>query len=101
MRPRDEIAHETERRRLVDPGADPASISDVRRLEEAETVDQKGLLLQITADGNARAMLVDLENGKRAPGDLEVGVTPGFDFGGSGQGHAESPKPTQRIAHLP
>jgi hypothetical protein len=40
MRLRDEVTHETERRWLVDPSADPASVSHVWRLEEFEALDQ-------------------------------------------------------------
>jgi hypothetical protein len=101
MRLPDEVGHEAERRRLIDPRADPPSVSDIRRLEEAESLYQEGLLLRISADGDARSTLVNLENGKRVPGDSKVGMAPGFDFGSSGQGHAESPNPTQRIEFFP
>jgi hypothetical protein len=67
MRLRDEVTHETERRWLVDPSTDPASVSRVRRFEESEALDQKGLFLRISADSDARSTLVDLENSKRAP----------------------------------
>ncbi|HXM80067.1 MAG TPA: hypothetical protein VOA00_12605 [Thermoanaerobaculia bacterium] len=101
MRLPDEVTHEAERRRLIDPRADPPSVSDIRRLEEAESLYQEGLFLRISADSDARSALVNLENGKRAPGDSKVGVAPGFDLGSSGQGHTESPNPTQRIEFFP
>jgi hypothetical protein len=97
----DEVTHEKERRWLVDPSADPASIPHVRCLEEAETLNQEGLLLGISADSDARSTFVDLENGKGATGDSEVGMTPGFDFGSSGQSCTNSPNPTQRMELLP
>ena len=97
----DEVTHETKGRWLVDPSADPAPTSYVRRLEESEPLDQKRLFLRISADSDTRSKFVNLENSKRAPGDSEVGVTPGFDFDSSWQSHTESPDPTQRIELLP
>jgi hypothetical protein len=101
MRLRNEVTHETERRRLVDPSADPASVSDVRRFEEAEALDQKALFFRVSADSDARPAFVDLENSKRAPSDSEVGMTPGLGFGSSGQSHTQFPNPTQWIDLLP
>ena len=86
MRLRNEVAHETEGRRLVDPSADPASVSDVRCFEKAEAFDQEGLFFRVSADSDARPAFVDLENSKRAPTGSEVGMTPGLHFGSSGQG---------------
>jgi hypothetical protein len=60
VRSRDEVTHETEGRWLVDPGADPASVSDVRRLEETETLNQERLFLRSSTDGDARSAPVDL-----------------------------------------
>jgi hypothetical protein len=100
MRLRGQVAHETERRRLIDPDAHPASVFNIRRLEKAKTIDQERLFLRISADSDAGSALIDLEDGKRAPGDSKVRVAPGFLFRSSGQRHAESPNPTQRIALL-
>lgn len=100
VRSRYEVSQETGRCRLVDPGTDPAAISDVRRLEEPKMLDEKRLLLRLGADGDARPALVDLENRKRAPGDAEVGMTPRLNFSSSGQSHTKPPNPTQRIGEL-
>jgi hypothetical protein len=97
MRLRNEVTHETERRRLVDPSANPASVSDVRRLEEAEALDQEGLFFRVSADSDARPAFVDLENSERAPRDSEVGMTPGLDFGSSRQSRTKPPNPSQWI----
>jgi len=101
MRLSDEVPHETERRWLVDPGADPAAASNIWRLEEAEALDQKGLFLWVRTDSDAGSAFVDLKNSERAARGSEVGVTPGLDFGSPGQSHTDLANPAQRIGLLP
>src|SRR5215470_5794798 len=91
------IGHHSNGGRLVNPHADPASAPNVGRLEEAEILNEKVLLVQVGTYGDTGTALVVLDRGECATGHAEGWMTPGFHFESARQSSADTPNPLYRV----